>query len=503
VDATPKINEHDPFNCHPFNCPEKATIAQARITISASGDHSPFNANEGTVQSARRIAAYVAFIQPSCNANASKTYYVTYVSVGARMCFCTSPSRQASCINNHNQKGRAMHTFTRAVGFVAAVAIISSAPLASAAVIDNVLTQWRQQANKCQDGAVQFVHAPMHVAMFEAINAITPKYTPYLKTLEVERGASLAAAASAAGHGVLTALCPDQARIFNDALAEAMKEITDPVARDAGTKVGQAAAAAVLAARAKSGADVKDPVFPPPAAERYASTIRQVGWSLARQQPWVLRRADEVRPAPPPSSSSATWARDLDEVKQLGAKKSKTRTTVQTDSARFWAPRNTRIVLDQLIGRPGRTLVDDARFLALAEMAHSDAYVAMMDGKYHYMLWRPITAIRHAATAPEPNWEGLGETPLHPEYPCGHCLSAASTAAVIEREFGSAVPPLVLQAEGFLTRRFDTPRAYADDVSQSRIWLGVHYRFSVDVGIAMGVSIGNMAVDRYFTPLRK
>jgi hypothetical protein len=382
-----------------------------------------------------------------------------------------------------------------------------SPPTASAAVVDNVLTQWRSLAAKCEGGKTRFHQSHMHVAMFEAINAVTPKFTPYVATLAAPAGASPEAAGATAARDVLVALCPDQAKLFDGALEDAMKAVTDAASREAGAKVGKAAAAAVLAARADSGDQARDPVFEPPAAGAYAPTVRRSGFMLARQRPWILRSPDEVRPAPPPALDSGVWKRDLAEVKALGAKKSTARSAAQTDSAKFWAPRDTRMVLDQLIGRPGRSLVDDARFLALAEMAHSDAYVAMMDGKYHYMLWRPITAIRTAAieagdtASADAAWEGLGETPLHPEYPCGHCLSAAATGAVIAAEFGPAAPPLTLQAEGFLLRRFDTPREYVDDVSLSRISLGVHYRFSVDVGIAMGTAIGERAAQRWFTPL--
>jgi hypothetical protein len=402
-----------------------------------------------------------------------------------------------------------MRTIARTALLTATLAALLAPAPAPAAVVDNVLTQWRGHADKCEDGKVRFHQAPMQVAMFEAINAITPKYTPFGERLEAAPGASVDAAAASAAHDVLVALCPDQAKAFDGALEDALKPVTDVAARDAGAKVGKAAAAAVLAARASAGAEARDPVFEPPAPGRYAPTMRRVGLTLAQQRPWILRGPDEVRPAPPPALDSAVWARDLAEVKTLGAKKSTTRSAAQTDSAKFWAPRDTRIVLDQLIGRPGRELVDDARLLALAEMAHSDAYVAMMDGKYHYMLWRPITAIRHAAIdagdtgSADATWEGLGETPFHPEYPCGHCLTAAAVGQVVAGEFGPAAPPLVLQAEGFLLRRFDTPREYVDDVSLSRISLGVHYRFSVDVGIAMGTAIGELGAQRYFLPLAK
>jgi hypothetical protein len=115
---------------------------------------------------------------------------------------------------------------------------------------------------------------------------------------------------------------------------------------------------------------------------------------FAAQSPWIMKTPDEMRPVAPPDLKSEAWARDLNEVKRLGARKSKDRTAERTDVAQFWAGRSVRIVLNQLVGRPGRSLGDDARFLALAEMAWADSYVAMMDGKYHYQFWRPVTAIR-------------------------------------------------------------------------------------------------------------
>ena len=145
---------------------------------------------------------------------------------------------------------------------------------------------------------------------------------------------------------------------------------------------------------------------------------------------------------------------------------------------------------------------------ALAEMAWVDSYVAMMDGKYAYNFWRPITAIRNAqsdgnaATDPDADWEPLlGNTPPHPEYPCGHCLSAGAVGAVIEAEFGDDAPPIVLAEEDSQLRRFDTPREYIDDVSESRLLGGVHYRFSVDAGRDAGMALGKLAVARYFKPV--
>ena len=219
----------------------------------------------------------------------------------------------------------------------------------------------------------------------------------------------------------------------------------------------------------------------------------------------ALRLASTI-PAPP-ALGSATYSRDFEEIKRLGGKGSTARTPEQTDMAEFWAPRDVRIVLRQLVGRPSRSLVEDARFLALAEMAWEDSYVAMMDGKYAYNFWRPVTAIRAAATdgndatVPDSTWEPLRPTPGHPEYPCGHCLSAAAVGTVIAEEFGAQAPAIVLDIDGTMLRRYDTPHQYIDDVSESRILVGVHYRFSVDVGRQMGAQIGTLARQRHFRPV--
>jgi len=383
-------------------------------------------------------------------------------------------------------------------------------PSAEAGVLNNVLLQWREQEGKCEDPIQSDLGAMTQVAVFEAINAITPKYTPYAGKIDAPAGSSLEAAAATAAHDVLVKLCPEQASDFEGALAATLKRVKDDKARDAGVEVGRKAAAAVLAARAGSGAEQKDPVFAPPSAGVYVPTVLRVGTAISTMRPWVMRSPDELRSPPPPTLGSETWSRDFAEIRRMGGKRSEERSAEQTDAAKFWGGRDVRIVLTQLVARPGRELVDDARFLALAEMAWTDSYVAMMDGKYAYNFWRPITAIRHAAddgnpaTEPDPKWVPLlVNTPPHPEYPCGHCLSAAAVGAVIEAEFGAAAPPIVFEVEDTLPRRFDTPREYVDDVSESRLLGGVHYRFSLDAGRDAGLALGKMASERWLRPLAR
>ena len=147
-------------------------------------------------------------------------------------------------------------------------------------------------------------------------------------------------------------------------------------------------------------------------------------------------------------------------------------------------------------------LVANARLFALVNMAAADALVAVFDAKYAYEFWRPITAIRNGdgdgneATAPDPRWLPLVETPMHPEYPCAHCITAGAVAEVLESEFGkSAVTPIEMTsptAPG-VTHRWTRLADYVAEVDQARIWGGIHYRNSTEVGEAMGREIGALA----------
>ncbi len=387
--------------------------------------------------------------------------------------------------------------------------IMSLVPaIASAGVINNVLLQWRDQSDKCEEGSQTDVDAMMHVAMFEAINSIAGKYTPFTVRITARPGSSMDAAAATAAHDILVKLCADQKSAWDSALKSQLALIKDSVSRENGASVGRQAAAAILAVRATSKAEGKDPFMSSATAGVYVPTIRQVGMIWARQAPWVMKKYDEVRPPAPPALKSATWLRDYNEIRNLGSKAGKVRSAEQSDIGLFWASRDVRLVLRQLIGLPGRSLVDDARFLALAEMAWADSYVAMMDGKYAYNLWRPVTAIRGAAmdgndsTSADPAWEPMVSTPWHPEYPCGHCLSAAAVGTVIDQEFGKKMPSIVVDQEKSMLRRYETAKEYIDEVAEARIMAGVHYRFSTNAGKAMGVSIGKLAFEKYFKPVR-
>jgi len=355
--------------------------------------------------------------------------------------------------------------------------------------------------------------ALVHAAIFDAVNAIEARYTPYKITVTAPAGASAEAAAVAAAHAVLVRLYPGQKETLAQASAKSLGRIADGSARTDGIAVGERVAADIVALRANDGATAPSTYRPVTGAGVYVVTTLPVSSQWGKVTPWVLQRGSQLRPGPPPALTSSEWARDCTEVAQLGGKKSTVRTAEQTDIARFWAvvgPASWDPVLRSVAATPGRTLAQNARLFALAEMAAADAYIAVFDAKYTFNLWRPITAIRNgdmhgnSAMSRVPDWEPLIDTPLHPEYPCAHCITSAAIAAVLEAEFGAGFPEVTMTsptAPG-VVRRWTTAKAWTDEVSMARIYGGIHYRTSTVVGQTMGRQIGEFALQQHLKPIR-
>jgi len=356
--------------------------------------------------------------------------------------------------------------------------------------------------------------ALVHTAIFDAVNAIEVRYTPYKIKATAPAGASAEAAAVAAAHAVLVRLYPDQKSALDQASGKSLGRILDGSAKTDGIAVGEKVGAETVDLRANDGATAPNTYRPVTAPGVYVMTVLPVSSHWGKVTPWVLDRGSQFRPGPPPALTSSEWVRDCNEVKELGGLKSTVRTAEQTDIARFWAvvgPASWDPVLRALAGGPGRTLLQNARMFALAEMAAADAYIAVFDAKYAYNLWRPITAIRNGdlhgggAVSRVPDWEPLIATPLHPEYPCAHCITSAALAAVLEAEFGPTFPIEVTMtsptAPG-VVRRWTTANAFTDEVSMARIYAGIHYRTSMVVGQTMGRQIGEVAVQKYLKPVR-
>jgi hypothetical protein len=227
-----------------------------------------------------------------------------------------------------------------------------------------------------------------------------------------------------------------------------------------------------------------------------------------RRTPWNMTGASQFRPAPPPSLTSETWARDLEEVRAFGGRTSTRRSAEQTEIARFWdfsMPAIYHGVVRTVAVQPGRDTLANARLLATAAQAMDDALIAVFEAKYHYNFWRPITAIRNAdidgneATQRDASWVSLIDVPMHPEYPSGHSILAGAVGTVLKAEIGAGpVPKLSTSsptAKG-ATRHWTRIEDLENEIAMSRVWGGLHYRFTNDVSLAMGRAIGAQAVSR-------
>jgi len=350
------------------------------------------------------------------------------------------------------------------------------------------------------------------LAMFEAVNAIDRRYESYLGLPVRDRNASQDAAAVTAAYRVLLEHFPSQRTALDDAYALAMNGIPDAARRQAGQQIGEEAARAALAAGGIDPAIVQQPYRPMSPAGVWTATQLPVfePFSVAFR-PWILPRVDAVRPGPPPALTSERWARDLDEVRRLGARNSSERTPLQTLMARYRITPNMTPTLRLVADAPGRSAVQNARMFALYAMVADDTGMATADAKLHYNFWRPVTAIRNAdndgndSTERDPGWEPLIATPNHPEYPCAHCSFAGAAAELMTAETGPrpaagvrvssrSIPNSAVQA-------LPSWDEWVREVSFSRTLGGVHYRFSNEAGEEIGRRVARMALQNVMRPI--
>jgi hypothetical protein len=393
------------------------------------------------------------------------------------------------------------------------VAVLVTAPPAFA----DVITDWNENAvtlatPRMPAPAAQRAVAMVQVAMFDAVNSIERRYRPYLVHLAAAPTASKEAAAAAAAGAVLAALFPSAEKQANELTVSYLAALPEGVAKAEGVKLGQAVAARILEARRNDGSGAPDAYRPKTQPGVYVPTAITVGSTWPNVTPFALNSPAQFRPEPPIGLTGKEWAANYNEIKELGAKDSTKRSAKQTEDARFWlitGPQSTDPLIRQLVAAKKLNVLDSARFMALASVALADAYIAVMDAKFHYEFWRPITAIRNGdtygnpATERDPTWQPIDNTPMHPEYPCAHCIGSSALATVVETLLGTAeVPEIVMTsptAPG-ATHRWTNIRAYTDEVSQARIWAGFHYRFSTRVGQEMGGKIGEYVVTHLMQP---
>ena len=347
--------------------------------------------------------------------------------------------------------------------------------------------------------------AIVQVSVFEAVNAITGRYSAFRVKMNPAPGASVDAAVAAATRTALLKLMPVQQVAIDADYQALLGPLPDGPAKTNGIAVGEQAATAILASCANDGSVAPDAYRPHTTPGVYVPTVIPAVPHWGKRMPWVMASPDQFRPGPPPSLTSATWARDYNEVKALGSRNSTQRTPEQTAMAKFWeatAPAVYWPVARSVATASGRDVTDNARLLAVAGMAMDDALTAVFDAKYTYNFWRPVTAIRNGdldgndATVPEPGWTPFIDTPMHPEYPCAHCIVSGALGAVLEAEIGAAPAPKLSSASstaGGAVRTWASVSNFTEEVALARILDGVHYRNSAEVGTAMGKKIGELA----------
>lgn len=348
-----------------------------------------------------------------------------------------------------------------------------------------------------------------HAAVYEATNAITQRYPVSELKLTAGKGASVEAAIAAANYGVLMDLVPSQHFTIERAYQAALATIADESAKNKGIAIGEQAAAAILALRADDGSFVRESYRPKTSAGVYIPTVIPEAPQWAQRKPWLMTNPAQLRPAPPPSLESELWARDYNEVKTLGRKDSQYRTAEQTEIARFWEevmPPIYHRIVRSVANVAGREITQNARLFAAVTQASDDALIAVFDAKYHYGFWRPVTAIRNGdidgndATERDSSWLPFIDTPMHPEYPCAHCIVSAAVGTVLQAEIGDGPTPLLTttsDAAGGAIRSWTAVDDFMLEVINARIYDGVHYRNSGIVGAEMGKQIGNMAAKKY------
>jgi hypothetical protein len=357
--------------------------------------------------------------------------------------------------------------------------------------------------------------AMVHVAMSDAINSVESRYTRYVATVPAMPGASAEVAAAAAARQILVGLYPNQKAMVDEAYAASAKAIPDGPPKNQGVALGEQVAAAVQADRAADGTNLPDTYRPMTSPGVWVPATPPLFEQYARAKPWVLKSADQFRPGPPPPLSSALYARDYNETKNLDGAKSTARTAEQTAAVKFWTTQNLapawQAAARQLSAAKGLSLAENARLFALLNMGTANSVIADWDGKFFYNFWRPVTAIRNGdmdgndATERDPGWTPLNETPMHPEYPSQAAISAGVAVGILESVFGPQ-PTTTITATDFidpkLTRQFSSVSQMGEEHNNVRIWGGIHFRNTLVVATEMGHKIAAYLVDNSLKPTR-
>ncbi|GAA3670608.1 hypothetical protein GCM10022224_038560 [Nonomuraea antimicrobica] len=316
------------------------------------------------------------------------------------------------------------------------------------------------------------------------------------------------AALASAVHTSLVSLAPARAAQLDAAFAATLARIPDGPAKDRGVAAGADEATSLLSERAGDGLDPASvsPPYPVPQATPGTwqptppahAPAAQSGTRFAR--PFLLDRADQFRPVPPPALGSPAYRADLEEARDYGAANSTVRTQAQTDVAQFWLGSSLTIydgALRAALLQSRATTPKRAELVALFHVALVDTQIATSDAKYFYVRWRPVTALRaadtgHSAVPSDPAWTPLHTTPSHPDYPSGHNTYSGAAEQVLTTLVGAhSREPFALTsptAPG-ATRTYTTWKVLSDENVDARVWSGIHTRSADRAGVTLGSQV--------------
>ena len=395
-----------------------------------------------------------------------------------------------------------------------AIVVLTLGVLTPAASAADEVTDWNQiltsalfATNSSPQNAAR-IAAITQAAVFDAVNGIDRRYTPYFVADAGPRGASRRAAAVQAAYVVLRALLPTQAAGLERQRDASIAAIRSDGSVSRGITWGQSVADALLEERSTDG-------FPDGGTPdlgslevgkwRPQASLPAVAPWLAVMTPFVMPAPDHFRPAGPPALNSPAYASDFEEVKRIGRATGSTRTADQTVIAFFWTD-NTIAHWNQVAVtvalRRGTSLSQNARLFALLNIAMADAAIAVWDAKFFYRFWRPFSAIPLAdtdgnpLTTAEAGWTSLILTPNHQEYPSGHSGLSGAAARVLASIFRDRTR--ITHSTTIAPYAPRTHRSFseaADEANNSRIYGGIHFRSATRDGRLIGDQVGRLAVD--------
>ncbi len=407
--------------------------------------------------------------------------------------------------------------------------IVAIAALETAAG-QNAVTDWNNIAitaalaanqttspgSNTQPGSMLYL-AYVHLAVFDAVNAIDHRYRSYGPDISASDTASEAAATVEAAYRMCLYLFPDQAAALATQYTTSMAAIPDGTDKTDGMQAGLAAANSIIALRTGDGRGASVPYTWPsiPTAGVWIPTppafaAPAIPW-LGHVVPLTMSSSSQFRPGPPPKLDSKEWARAYNEVKDLGAINSTVRTPQQTEIAMFWtdhAGKQYARAFRALAIARNMDVSDTARLFAMLYTAAADGAIGCWDAKFHYSFWRPVTAIQNgdidgnSKTDKDASWAPIVATPNHPEYPSAHGCVSGAISAELENFFGTSQMTIVVTSTVTnTTHTFTNTNDLIGEVAEARIDAGFHYRFSVNEGAELGSDVAHQVSKKYFRRL--